>query len=149
MKMAWGADPAAQKLAAGVSATAAGAASSLAMFQDWALQLFGVPLPVLLAAVAGAFLALTFASPGQPARIFAGFIGWSFIGTFGADLVRSAISSWISRDLPIGAIAGCAALLALGGSLFLTVDTVTKARAAIGRWLDGLWTNLRGGGDGS
>lgn len=154
MKLALAADPAVQKTAAGAAA-AAGAASWIAIAADWALQLFGVPLPVVLASAAGAFLARTMLPVGAPGRAVGTFFAWTLIGAFGADLAHVGLASWMGKELPTGAVAGSAALVALAGSVLLTSDMVGKARAAIGRWLDSKWRDIsgtgsdKGGGNGS
>lgn len=100
-----------------------------------ALELFGVPLPVVLAAATGAFAARTFLQPTTYVRALgAGFV-WTLIGVFGSSLVLSLLAGWTGKEIPAPALAGAALALALGGQLFWPV-IVSRAPSALERLIE-------------
>lgn len=116
---------------AAVSACSA-AGTWLALVKDWVLQLFGVPLPVFLAAAAGAFAARTFMPATGLWRTLGGGLLWTLIGTFGADGVRQIVSSSTSG----GGTPLMALLIAGFGQILFTPEIIQKVRDAVARRID-------------
>jgi hypothetical protein len=126
-----------QQVAATVAATS-GIGALLASATEVVMGIFGVPLPVLLAATAAAFGALSFVS-GMTYRGTLGIgVVWTVVGTYGSHLGMAIIGWAIGVALPAGAHAGAALLVAGAGPLLVTKTNVEKARAALGRWLDNI-----------
>lgn len=135
--LASAADPGVQKSVAAVSAVT-GAGTIWATLRDIALELFGVPLPVVLACATAAFGALSLrSSTSYGGTLWAGTV-WTAIGTWGAQFALSLIGGWMGVAIPHAAIAGGGMALAGFGAMFATRANAAKAQAAMGRWLDGL-----------
>ncbi len=131
------ADPAVQK-AVMATAAASGGVAWWATAKEIALELFGVPLPVVLAAATGAFGALSFVSATSYMRTLGTGALWTVIGTYGAQLALSLVSAYSGAQIPPAALAGAAILVAAGGPVLVTRENVDKLRAAIGRRLDNI-----------
>ena len=132
-----GADPGVQK-ALVATAAASGTAAWWAAAKEIALELFGVPLPVVLAAATGAFGALSFVSSTSYAKTLTQGVLWTLIGTYGSQLALSLIGAWAGGQIPTGALAGAAILVSAGGPVLVTQENVQKLRAAFGRRLDNI-----------
>ncbi len=131
--------------ASAVMAAGSAAGAALAFVKEWAAELFGVSLPVLLAAETGAFGARSFMPPVGIVRAFVGAQAWAFIGAFGADGLRALVAGATGFTLPGGTMPLAALLIAGGLQLLLTAELIAKARAAVGRRIDSLWN--KGGPD--
>lgn len=131
------ADPGVQKSVLATAGTS-GAAAWWTAAKEVALEVFGVPLPVVLAAATGAFGALSFVSATTYLRTLGLGALWTVAGTFSAQLALSLIGAWSGAQVPTGALAGAAILVAAAGPVLVTRENVDKIRAALGRWLDGL-----------
>lgn len=109
-KHAFAADPAAQKALAAATSAATGTASWATA--DWSLAVFGVPLAVLLAAFAGAVVALTFL---PPVVSFLRLIGQVVTGTVAAAYVTPLAGFlWAGvPHLPVAFLIGLTALAAI------------------------------------
>ena len=107
MRLALAADPAVQKIAAGMTSAATGAASWWTA--DWSIAVFGVPLAVLLASFAGAVVALTFL---PPVASFMRLVGQIVMGTVSAAYVTPlAAFMWAGvPHLPVAFLIGLTAL---------------------------------------
>jgi len=90
----------------------AGAAGWFAQAGEIAVQLLGVPLPVVLAAIAGAFLARTYQEPCSYISALGRSFGWVVFGCAGAQ-AAVAITSTASETfkVPVGALAFIALLI--------------------------------------
>lgn len=139
MKFALLADMGAQKVSA-VTASTSGVAAWWTTAKEIALELFGVPMQVVLACATAAFGALSFQSETTYLKTMRAGVVWTGVGTYGAQLGLSVIGSYLGVEVPTGALAGAGMVVAGGGALFVTKDNVTKARAAVGRWIEGLWS---------
>jgi hypothetical protein len=73
-------DPLAFKLAAVITSGASAAASAVS--DSWPLQLFGVPLSVLLACFAGATIALAFLPPMPRVKMFIAVMAGTMIAAY-------------------------------------------------------------------
>lgn len=124
-----------------MAATAAvtGAASFWASLKGVAFELLGVPLPVVLAAATGAFLARTFVqSTSYPKAVLAGIM-WTLAGVFLSNLTLSLMGF---KDAPTSILAGVALLISgLGQAIWPVL--AAKVPAAVGRFLDGLFGGKR------
>lgn len=140
---AYAADLATQKTIAGATAAVSGSGAVLATLQGWVLELFGVPLPVLLASAAGAFGARVFLPEAPFWRALALSTFWTFAAAWLAELVRWGLARSLNGEMPTGALAGVALLVAAMGPRLAPV-VMDKGTAAVGRWLD----SIRRGGDG-
>ena len=142
---AYAADIATQKAVAGVAAAASGSGAVLATVKGWVLELFGVPLPVLLASAAGAFGARVFLPEAPFWRALALSTFWTMAGGWLAELVRWGLARWLAGEMPTGALAGIALLVAAMGPRLAPV-VMEKGTAAVGRWLDSIRSPKQGGG---
>lgn len=139
MKIEIAADPVTQKAIIATAAASGGAAWWTAA-KEIALELFGVPLPVVLAAATGAFGALSFVSATSYPRTLGMGTLWTFAGTYGAQLALWLVGWWAKAEVPAVALPGVAILLAACGPLIATRDNIDRLRAAIGRRIDALWS---------
>lgn len=137
MSLNLAADPATQK-ALIATAAASGVTAWWAAAKEIALELFGVPLPVVLAAATGAFGALSFVSATTYLRTLGVGAFWTVAASFGAQLALSLIGAWAGITIPTGALAGAAILVAAAGPVLVTRAHVQKLRDAVGRLLDGV-----------
>lgn len=126
--------PSGSACAAAVSA----AGTWLAMASDAALQLFGVPLPVVLAALTGACGARVFLPAAQFAHAFMGCVFWTSAGAFCPQLVLWLISQWLTGAPPSGVLAGIALITSALGQRAAPI-LWERGGAALQRWLDGLF----------
>lgn len=134
MKFSVAVDPGMQKAVAAGAATTSGLAWVWASAKEVALELFGVPLQVLLAAVVGAFLARTFQSSIGYLRALGGSVAWAIAGTILAQLVLALVGAWVDKEISTGALSGVAFLIS-GGGQFLAPVIVKEAPEALKRWL--------------
>jgi hypothetical protein len=143
-----GADLATQKTLAAVTAAASGSGAVLATVKGWVLELFGVPLPVFLAAAAGAFGARVFLPEAPFWRALALSTFWTLAAGWLAELVRWGLARWLAgeAEMPTGALAGIALIVAAMGPRLAPV-VMDKGTAAVGRWLDSIRSAKQGGGD--
>lgn len=131
--------------AAAVVAGATGIAGVLAVLGDVALQLFGVPLPVLCASVTGACGARVFLPPASFWRAFWSSSFWTGAGVFASQLVLWIASKWLDGAPPTGALAGIALALSAFGQRVVPI-LWDRGGAALERKLDQIWATK---GDGS
>jgi hypothetical protein len=128
---------------AGVATT--GAAAWLAMAGDVAIQLLGVPLPVVVAAIAGALLARVY----LPTLAFAAALGrsmvWAIVACVGSQGASAAIGV-ASVTVPVGAL-GLVALLLSGLGPKLWPVLVEQAPLMLRGWLGKLGGGEPKGGD--
>lgn len=119
--------------AAGAMAASSGAAALFATVGEVTTQVLGVPLPVVLGAATGAFLARAY----MPAleigfvRALAVSIGWTLAGSIAAPLVSSLLPllpGLGSLKLPVGALAGIAGLVASAPAWWPKVWPLVAAR---------------------
>ncbi len=105
-------DPLAFKLAAVITSGASAAAS--AVTDSWPMQLFGVPLSVLLACFAGATIALAFLPPMPRAKMFIAVIAGTMIAAYLTPLALHWLKwdQWPQLHAGMGFALG---LLAYGG----------------------------------
>lgn len=109
-----------------------------AVAAEVAMQIFGVPLPVLLASLTGALGARVFL-PQQPFwRALFVSVFWTFAGAFGAQLVLWLASAWLEKPPPPGVLAGVALLAAALGQRVAPI-LWNKGGEALERRLDGLF----------
>lgn len=114
------------------------AGSWLCMAADVAIQLFGVPLPVVLAALTGALGARVFLPPVSFWRAAAMAVFWTFAGSLGAQLALWVASLWLSGTPPPGVLAGLALVVAAAGQRVAPI-LWDSGGAALQRKLDGLF----------
>lgn len=131
--------------AAGAVAGASVAGAVLTAAGDVALQILGVPLPVVLAAIAGAMLARAYLPPVGFFKAAARVLGWVVLGCALAPSAQAIVAKVLSGALPTNALAGMAAIVA-----------AAEAWPMLLRWLraefPGVWTRIfgaKGGGDGA
>lgn len=130
------ADQTVQHVALGLTVTS-GMATWLAVAADVALAIFGVSLPVVLAAATGAAAGRTLV-PSQVSYRRAVFEGvlWGVVGIFTAQLGLYAVGKLTGADLPTGALSGVSLLTAMGAQIFVTQELIESLRAAIRRRID-------------
>ena len=108
------------------AAAVSAAGSVMTTVSDVASQLLGVPLPVVLGAIAGAFLARAYAPPtGFLSAAMASAI-WTVAGCVLAPFAPSVAKVLLAKfagvdgfDLPAAALAGVALCISLFGPLLL------------------------------
>jgi len=120
------------------AATASGFAAWWAVATDIVLAVFGVPLQVMLASACGSFGARAMLPATTYGRALGGGLMWAMLGGWAAQLAQAIISYLISASLPVGALAGCAIIVAAIGQWLVEPASVQKLRAAAGRLLDGI-----------
>lgn len=117
-------------------------ASSFASISAAAVEILGVPLPVVLAAIAGAFIARSYAPSGNFFASAAATIGWAVAGC-----VLAPLASWLLKVATgVEAPANVQAGLALLVSAFLPIALPIvreKLPEIIKHWLD----RAKGGGN--
>lgn len=109
-----------QSLSAGVAA-AGGLGAYFSGAQEVVLQVFGVPLPVVLAAATGAFGARSFLEPVGFWRALSASLMWTAVGAFCTALGLWLFGLWIGREVPTTATAGVALFIAAGLELLVPV----------------------------
>lgn len=103
-----------QSAGAACAAGASALSTAICAAADVAMQVFGVPLPVVLAALTGACAARIFLPPAPFWRAFWMCAVWTAAGAFGVQLVLWVVSSWIGAP-PNGVLAGLAMLTSFLG----------------------------------
>lgn len=121
---------------AGAVAAATGIGAWLAMAADVALAIFGVPLPVVLAAATGAAGARTFMPAVSYRRALVEGLLWGAGGIFTAQLGLVIVESFARVTIPTGALSGAALLVSAGGQIFVTQEFIESIREAIRRRID-------------
>ena len=105
------------KITTACGAAAGGAVAALSFVSEVAMQLLGVPLPVVMAAAAGAGAARSFMEPVGFFRALSITVLWTIIGCTCAPLAQVVIKAAASMagahvDLPTNTLAAAAAVLA-------------------------------------
>lgn len=104
-----------QSVPTACAAAASAIGTGISVAADVALQLFGVPLPVLLAALTGALGARVFLPPVAFWRAAAMSLFWTLAGAFLAQLALWAVQKWLNGSAPTGALAGVALVISALG----------------------------------
>ena len=128
-------------IAQGALACAAAAGTWLSLAAELAMELLGVPLPVVLAGLTGAASARFFAPPAPFWPALVGTTLWTAGGCFVAQFVLWAAGSLISTPVPNGALAGVALIATFFGPVLVPVIR-ERGPAALARWFD----SIRNGG---
>lgn len=117
-------------------ACASAAGTWLTLAGDVALQLFGVPLTVLLAALTGACGVRVFLPPSPFWRAVAACAFWTLTGAILAQAGLWLATLWLAAAPPSGVLAGAALLIA---SLGQRAGPIVWERggAALARFFDG------------
>lgn len=123
------------QLIAATAATAGGVGSFLAGLAEVAQQLFGVPLPVLLAAMTGACGVRVFLPPAGFWLAFSSSVFWTFTGAFSAQFVLWLTGKYLEGSPPSGALAFMALLTSAFGQRIAPIIWV-KGGAWLERWFD-------------
>lgn len=130
--------------AAGMAAAASGAGAVATSIGEVTTPFLGVPLPVVLAAIAGAMLARAYLEPIGFFKAAARVIGWVIVGCTLAPFAQAIFGKLLGAALPTNALAGMAAIVASAEALPMLL-----------RWLrsefPGVWTRFfgaKGGGNG-
>jgi hypothetical protein len=100
------------KSAAAVAA-GSGAATVLSMVGEVALQILGVPLPVVLAAGTGAWIARSYTPAANLLTALVGTAGWTLAGCFTAPFAQWIVKSFSGSEMPTNALAGIALCVSL------------------------------------
>jgi hypothetical protein len=127
-----------QSMGAACAASASALSTALCAAADVALQIFGVPLQVVLAALTGALGARVFLPPASFWRAAVMAVFWTFAGAFVAQLALWVASIWMSGTPPPGVLAGLALLVSAGGQRVAPI-LWESGGAALQRKLDGLF----------
>lgn len=117
---------------AAYAALISGCAAVATTLSDVTMQIVGVPLPVLMAAAAGAFVVIAFAETVNAFKAAAIFVGLLAAGCAGAPLLE-AVSLWLAKknDIDLNVPGGLRAFAAL-------------AIASSPYWLPKAWPYLKG-----
>lgn len=119
-------------------AAASGLGAWITLASEAAVQLFGVPLPVVLAALTGACGARVFLPPAPFWHAVLGCVFWTLAGGFLPQFVLWIAAQWLSGTPPTGVISGIALMTAALGQRVAPI-LWNKGGAALERKLDGLW----------
>lgn len=130
-------DPNVQQAVA-ATAAASGAAAWWATAADLAQLVFGVPVQVILAAATGAFAARSYKCSTTYLKALGSGLVWTLFGVFFCQAAMWMATKFFGDKPPPGALTGVALLVAAGGQLIVTKDTVEQIRKAAGRLLDGI-----------
>lgn len=123
-------------LVAGTAASACG--TLITTLADAALQLFGVPLQVVLASLTGSLGARVFLSPAPFWRAAAASAFWTVTGAISAQVVLWGIGKLLTDAPPGGTLAFFALLVAALGQRAAPIIW-ERGGAALERGLDGLF----------
>ncbi len=121
---------------AGVAA-ASGAGGVIATVQGVALELFGIPLAVLLAAAVGAFGARVFLAETTFGRALVTGSGWMLAGGWLAELAGALAHRYLENGLPNAAMPAVALVLACLGQRLAPV-VWDSSGVLVKSWLDKL-----------
>lgn len=124
--------------AAACAAAGSAFGTGVCIAADVAVQLFGVPLPVVLAALTGALGARVFLPPASFWQAVAMSAFWTFAGALGAHLALWIAALWLNGTPPPGVLAGLALLVAAAGQRVAPI-LWENGGAALQRKLDGLF----------
>ena len=141
------------KMATACGAAAGSVGTAALMVGDFALQLFGVPLQVVVASAAGAGLARAFMPPvvdGQPVGFWKALglsAMWTAIGCAGAPIAQAigpaVVQALFNREITLPA----SSLGGLGAAIASVTWWGPKVGPAIKAWRDKNGGNSGGGGD--
>lgn len=109
-------------------------ASALTAASDVAMQLVGVPLPVVLAAIAGAMVARSYTPSTNYFSAISATLCWTVGGCALAPLLQ-AIAAKFGVNVPVNGLAALA-LIASGGMPLALPIVKQKAPEIIASWLD-------------
>jgi hypothetical protein len=123
-----------QAASAAVGGAAAAASGWMSTVGNVAVQLVGVPLPVVIAALAGALLARVYLPPLPfGAALLRAFL-WLLVGCIGSQGVAEIITVTASISVPVGLLGGLAMLVSgLGPKLWPVL--VEQAPLMLKHWL--------------
>lgn len=124
-----------QSLPAAAGAGVSAVSAWIAIAADAAMQVFGVPLPVVLAALTGAFGARVFLPPAPFWRSITTTVLWTAAGAFLAQLALWVATAWFTGPPPSGALAGLALVCAFIGQRCAPI-LWERGGAALARMLD-------------
>lgn len=99
-----------------------------------ALELFGVPIQVVVAALTASFAAQTFRPLAGVLPTLGSGVLWAMIGSFGTHFAGVALGNWLGITVPAGAHAGVAMIIS-GAAPFLAPVLIKEGPAALTRWL--------------
>lgn len=119
------------------TAAATGTAAALVAAKGMAMELLGVPLPVVLAAATAAFAARSFMPTTTYSKALCGGLVWTLIGVFLSSLILSGVALWTGKEPAAASLAGVALLVAGLGQLVFPVIK-EKCPQVLGRYLDKL-----------
>lgn len=122
---------------AAVATGAAGTATLIVMLQDVSAAFLGVPLPVVLAAMTGAWFARSLAPAANFISALFRTMGWTIVGCVLAPLGQFSVKHFWSADLPTAALAGLALIISGGLPMVLPIIQ-QKLPDIVGSWLDRL-----------
>lgn len=123
---------------AACAAAGSAVATWVTVAAEVALQIFGVPLQVVLAALTGALGARVFLPPQGFWRAALVATLWTFAGAFGAQFAMWMVGWWTSGSPPAGALAGIALVTSAAGQRIAPI-LWEKGGEALSRKLDGLF----------
>lgn len=123
--------------AAAMTASATGAAAIVSMIGEVTSALFGVPLPVVLAAVTGAFIARSYTPASNFFAAIMATIGWTFAGCSLAPLATAIGDHYLSFKMPTNALAGLAFVVSVGLPILFPI-LVEKGKEIVRSHLDKL-----------
>lgn len=120
------------------AAAATGGAGWWSVAKEVVLELFGVPLQVLLSAATGAFLARSFMTNETGyLRALTGGVLWTIAGTVLSQLLLALLAAWLDKAIPTGALSGVALIVSAGGQFVVPV-MVREGPEVLKRWLQNL-----------
>ncbi len=118
VKLGIAADPVIQSTAVAATAAVTGLGAWLAHATEIAAALFGVPLPVVLAAAMAAYgVRSVMHSTGYLQAVCVGGM-WTGIGVFGAQLALWVLATYLKVEVAPAALPGLAMVLAGAGQYF-------------------------------
>ena len=98
------------------------------------IEIFGVPIQTVIAAITASFAAQTFRPVTGLARTLGSGALWAMVGSFGANAASVAALAWHNITVPGGALAGVAMLIA-GSAPFIMPVLIKEGPEIVQRWL--------------
>lgn len=106
---------------AALAASTSGAATVISTLTEVTTQILGVPLPVVLAALTGAWIARSYTPSKNFAAALFGTLGWTTAGCVLSPLAAALVKHYASLEFPTNALAGLALIVSAGIPLLLPI----------------------------
>lgn len=146
LKISIAADPAVQKAVVAATAAASGTAAWITAAKEIAAELFGVPLPAVLAAAMAAFgVRSLMHSTSYPQAVSVGLL-WTGVGVFGAQLVLWLLATYFKVEAAPVVLPGLSMLIS-GVGQYIAPILAAEGIPALKRKLQNIGRSGNGNGN--